>query len=132
MCNSLFVLIAGKLKVRRTKPDPCENKNDAVPPAYQNHVTHWWDGSQLYGSDRKTHDRVRSFVDGKLNVDDEGFLPLDPKSNIDITGNAAVYNVNKIKLKRRAGSRGNRLPNFPCPRHTLHSYLPSFFLGFFC
>ena len=46
MCNSLFVLIAGKLKVRRTKPDPCENKNDAVPPAYQNHVTHWWDGSQ--------------------------------------------------------------------------------------
>lgn len=115
MCNSLFVLIAGKLKVRRTKPDPCENKNDAVPPAYQNHVTHWWDGSQLYGSDRKTHDRVRSFVDGKLNVDDEGFLPLDPKSNIDITGNAAVYNVNKIKLKSRAGSRGNRLPNSRVP-----------------
>lgn len=106
MCNSLFVLIAGKLKVRRTEPDPCETKNDAVPPAYQNHVTHWWDGSQLYGSDRKTHDRVRSFVDGKLKVDDKGFLPLDPKSNIDITGNAAVYNVNKIKLKSRAGSRG--------------------------
>ena len=126
MCNSLFVLIAGKLKVRRTKPDPCENKNDAVPPAYQNHVTHWWDGSQLYGSDRKTHDRVRSFVDGKLKVDDEGFLPLDPKSNIDITGNAAVYNVNKIKLKSRAGSRGNRLPNFPCPIPCIHISHPFF------
>lgn len=84
--DPLYKKMKGKLKVRRTKPDPCENKNDAVPPAYQNHVTHWWDGSQLYGSDRKTHDRVRSFVDGKLNVDDEGFLPLDPKSNIDITG----------------------------------------------
>ena len=128
MCNSLFVLIAGKLKVRRTKPDPCENKNDAVPPAYQNHVTHWWDGSQLYGSDRKTHDRVRSFVDGKLNVDDEGFLPLDPKSNIDITGNAAVYNVNKIKLKSRAGSRGigyqiSRLPYLAFLSPILFSWL---------
>ena len=75
--------------VRRTKPDTCGIKNDEVPPAYQNHVTHWWDGSQLYGSDQQTHDRVRSFAEGKLKVDDEGFLPVDPKTNIDITGKCA-------------------------------------------
>lgn len=74
------------MKVDRTKPDKCRVKGDSVPPAYQNDVTHWWDGSQLYGSDEYTHARVRSFVDGKLKVDDDGFLPLDPKTKIEISG----------------------------------------------
>lgn len=76
----------GVLEVDRTKPDKCWTKDDAVPPAYQNDVTHWWDGSQLYGSDEKTHARLRSLVDGKLIVDDDGFLPMDPKTKIDISG----------------------------------------------
>ena len=78
------------MKVSRTKPDTCRTKDDALPPAYQNDVTHWWDGSQLYGSDNETHTLVRSFVQGKLKVDDEGFLPVDSKTNIDITGNAMI------------------------------------------
>ena len=78
------------MKILRTKPDKC-NTNYDEPPTYQNDVTHWWDGSQLYGSDKKTHARVRAFVDGKLKVDDDGLLPIDPRTNIDITGNAAVY-----------------------------------------
>lgn len=78
------------MKVRRTKPDACRTNDDSVPPAYQNDVTHWWDGSQLYGSDKETHARVRSFANGKLKVDDDGLLPVDPKSNIDITGNAMI------------------------------------------
>lgn len=75
------------MKILRTKPDTCTT-NYYEPPTYQNDVTHWWDGSQLYGSDKDTHARVRAFVDGKLKVDDDGFLPVDPKTNIDITGNA--------------------------------------------
>ena len=78
------------MKVGRTKPDTCQPKDDSLPPAFQNDVTHWWDGSQLYGSDKETHDRVRSFTDGKLKVEDDGLLPIDPKSNIDITGNVAI------------------------------------------
>lgn len=78
--------LRGVMKVDRTKPDKCRVQGDSVPPAYQNDVTHWWDGSQLYGSDEYTHARVRSFVDGKLKVDDDGFLPLDPKTKIDISG----------------------------------------------
>lgn len=73
------------MKVLRTKPDSC--REDTDPPIYQNEVTHWWDGSQLYGSDIETHKRVRSFAGGKLIVaDDDGFLPVDPKTNIDVTG----------------------------------------------
>ena len=74
------------MKILRTKPDTCST-NYYGPPTYQNDVTHWWDGSQLYGSDKKTHARVRAFVDGKLKVDDDGLLPVDPRTNIDITGN---------------------------------------------
>ncbi|KAJ7375598.1 hypothetical protein OS493_040116 [Desmophyllum pertusum] len=44
-------------------------------------MAHSW-----YGSDKETHARVRSFAYGKLKVDDDGLLPVDPKSNIDITG----------------------------------------------
>ena len=78
------------MKVGRTKPDTCQPKDDSLPPAFQNDVTHWWDGSQLYGSDKETHDRVRAFADGKLKVEDDGLLPIDPKSNIDITGNVVI------------------------------------------
>ena len=83
------------MKILRTKPDACKTKDDAVPPAFQNYVTHWWDGSQLYGSDDETHERIRSFDQGKLKVDDDGFLPLDPKTKIDVTGNAMIFNINK-------------------------------------
>ena len=75
------------MKILRTKPNTCFSK-DNEPPTYQNDVTHWWDGSQLYGSDKETHALVRSFVNGKLKVDDDGLLPVDRKTNIDITGNA--------------------------------------------
>ena len=75
------------MKILRTKPDTCKSNYPTDPLTYQNDVTHWWDGSQLYGSDKETHARVRSFAYGKLKVDDDGLLPVDPKSNIDITGN---------------------------------------------
>jgi hypothetical protein len=63
----------------RTQPD-------AMPtPGWltsRNEVTAWWDGSQLYGSDQATQDRVRSGTDGGLLADgklrlDDGYLPVD-------------------------------------------------------
>ncbi|KAJ9470441.1 Alpha-dioxygenase 2 [Diplonema papillatum] len=41
-------------------------------------TTHWWDLSQVYGSDLQTQLRLRSLVDGKMTMDGE-FLP---KSNV--------------------------------------------------
>jgi Animal haem peroxidase len=73
------------MRVGRTVPDPTRTDNPPVgAPTYLNTVTHWWDGSQLYGSDQATQDRVRSHVDGKLKLVD-GHLPRD-KAGFEITG----------------------------------------------
>jgi hypothetical protein len=71
-----------KLFVGRTQPDPTRQEEGEVNPAtFINEVSHWWDGSQIYGSDQQTQDRLRSGVDGKLRLRDtetgESLLPLD-------------------------------------------------------
>jgi hypothetical protein len=58
---------------------------EPVPITFINEVSQWWDGSQIYGSDQATQDRVRSHVDGKLLVNEDGRLPLD-EHGIEITG----------------------------------------------
>ncbi len=75
-----------KILIPRTQPDPTrtEDKEDA-PISFINEVTHWWDGSQIYGSDQETVDRLRSHQDGKLKVNPDGTLPLSSKG-IEDTG----------------------------------------------
>lgn len=63
-----------------------EGSGGTNPPTFINHVTHWWDGSQIYGSDSETVNKLRSHKDGKLIIGDDGLLPLDPESGIDSTG----------------------------------------------
>lgn len=63
--------------IGRTQPDPTRRAHDEpTPVTHINEVTHWWDGSQIYGSDQATQDRLRSGVDGKLRLSDDGTLPL--------------------------------------------------------
>ena len=61
-----------ELLVKRTRPDA---QPSSGPAAYRNENTHWWDGSQLYGSNRETNNKVRTFVDGKLKLDGKQRLP---------------------------------------------------------
>jgi len=65
-----------KLFVGRTQKDPTHSPADQTPITFINEVTHWWDGSQIYGSDQRTVDRLRSGVDGKMKLRDDGTLPL--------------------------------------------------------
>lgn len=66
-----------KLAVGRTQPDPTRlPQGEAVRVTYINEVTHWWDGSQIYGSDWQTLSRLRSGSDGKLKIGVDGGLPL--------------------------------------------------------
>jgi hypothetical protein len=78
----------GVLTVDRTTPDSDRSAEDNayLPPTYRNVNTHWWDGSQLYGSDKATSDSVRSFVDGKLNIESDGTLPTQFFSGVPVTG----------------------------------------------
>ena len=75
-----------KMFVGKTQADPTRmSAGEQTPVAFINEVTHWWDGSQIYGSDQETLDRLRTGADGKLRIDDAGQLPLDDKG-IEITG----------------------------------------------
>ncbi|MFZ2649313.1 MAG: peroxidase family protein [Burkholderiaceae bacterium] len=75
-----------KMFIGRTQADPTRmDGREEAPTSSINEVTHWWDGSQIYGSDQATQDRLRSGVDGKLRLNDDGTLPLDRKG-IEETG----------------------------------------------
>jgi hypothetical protein len=75
------------MRILRTHSDPTRTSgSDDLPPTYLNTATHWWDGSQLYGSDEATMAKVRSGEDGKLVIGPDGLLPVDPESGVDITG----------------------------------------------
>lgn len=57
--------------------------------AFENEVTAWWDGSQIYGSDQDTQDkrrrnpRTNKFEpDGKIYVEPGDMLPLDPQTRV--------------------------------------------------
>ena len=56
------------------------------PPAFINDNTHWWDASQLYGSDAVTAVKVRSSVDGKLKIGADGKMLVDPATGEELTG----------------------------------------------
>lgn len=75
----------GKMTVPRTPSDSPNGANAGRPAAYRNAETHWWDASQIYGSSIERQMAVRRdpatgnmLADGKLYLDDEGLLPLDP------------------------------------------------------
>ncbi len=77
------------MRVRRTVSVPAHSsgvgKSGSID--YGNTETHWWDGSQIYGSDQETQNAIRTFEDGKLKVGDDGRLLADPdEDGIDLTG----------------------------------------------
>ena len=65
------------MQIMRTRKDPTHLPEDSSPPTYLNTETHWWDGSQLYGSNADAQKRVRSGEDGKLLVEPDGMLPRE-------------------------------------------------------
>jgi hypothetical protein len=56
------------MEIPRTAKDTTDPQGDPSRPTYANTQTHWWDGSQIYGSDDDTQYRLRVKQDGKLKV----------------------------------------------------------------
>ncbi|KAF2186312.1 heme peroxidase [Zopfia rhizophila CBS 207.26] len=77
------------MKIEATEADKALDKTDLEAPAYANENTHWWDGSQIYGSTEARTRELRGKAEkGKLHVDVqnmETFLPRD-EHGIPITG----------------------------------------------
>ena len=67
------------MRILRTRPDPTRTADEAhLPPTYINTETPWWDGSQIYGSNRETQMKVRSGHGGTLIVGANGMPPVSP------------------------------------------------------
>jgi hypothetical protein len=76
-----------ELVIGKTQPDPTRNgPEEPACTSFINEVTHWWDGSQIYGSDQATQDRLRSRQMGKMTLRDDGTLPLERGTNVEDTG----------------------------------------------
>ncbi|MBE9128543.1 MULTISPECIES: peroxidase family protein [unclassified Coleofasciculus] len=73
----------GKSQLDETRPGGYKEN----PPTFQNVETHWWDASQVYGSNPETIDKLRSHVDGKMIIGEDGLLPIDAENGIDKVGN---------------------------------------------
>ena len=90
-----------EMTILRTCPDQQRGPADEGRPAtYRNIVTHWWDGSQMYGSDLNMQQCVRSaptglLASGKLYLDETSHLPLDPEA------------ANKDPMQELAAVNGN-------------------------
>jgi hypothetical protein len=73
------------MAIKNTATD--QTRTDNTPPkTFINHVTQWWDGSQIYGSTAEKVHHLRSHHQGKLTIGEDGLLPLDPEIGIDDTG----------------------------------------------
>jgi hypothetical protein len=69
--------IAGNVSVGGTLPDGSEL------PLFRNQVSHWWDGSEVYGTDQETALKLRDGA--KLRLSEDGYLPEDARG-AEITG----------------------------------------------
>ena len=97
------------MTILRSTPAPTTSADDSRPAAYTNIVTHWWDGSQIYGSDLKRQLLIRSdpetgkvLPDGKIGLTPNGHLPIEPLR--DETADAEGAKFPDLEL---AGVNGN-------------------------
>lgn len=77
------------MRVRRTRPDPVRHTVAGAPATFENTVTHWWDGSQIYGSDEATCRSLRTGEDGRMILTGDR-LPFD-ENGLDRTGFSDNY-----------------------------------------
>ena len=64
------------MQIMRTPPDPTRPAEATGPQTHVNVLTHWWDGSHVYGVSTAEVQSRRTGIDGKLHVLDNGLLPL--------------------------------------------------------
>jgi len=74
------------MRIPKTPAEAPKVPGSTRPPAYINENTHWWDGSQVYGSSPAAQASLRVGRDGKVLVSPSGRLGVDPVTGLEITG----------------------------------------------
>jgi hypothetical protein len=77
------------MEIQRTRRDPSASRSG--PPTFVTADTHWWDGSQIYGSDPTFARAIRSGEGGRLHVTPQGLLPEDVEAQVDLRGVAGNF-----------------------------------------
>jgi Animal haem peroxidase len=77
------------MMIKRTAPDP--NASGWGPPTYVNQDSHWWDGSQIYGTKTDFAKALRTFEHGRLRIDEQGLPPVDVEQFLDLSGVAGNF-----------------------------------------
>jgi len=79
------------MKIPKTRRDPTSDADQSTSPTYVTADSHWWDASQIYGSNADFAGAIRSGEKGKLRIDDQGLLPADLQAHVDLQGVAANF-----------------------------------------
>jgi Animal haem peroxidase len=78
------------MKIDRTLPDP--SSEPGKPHTFVTADTHWWDGSQIYGTTPEFADALRTHEGGKLKIDEHGLPPKEIEAaHIDFKGVAGNF-----------------------------------------
>ena len=73
------------MRIPRIKADPSRPAGADGPVTTVNDVTHWWDGSSLYGSTPEEQSRARAGEGGRLRLTDDGQIPIPDDPALDPT-----------------------------------------------
>jgi hypothetical protein len=73
------------MRIPRIKTDPTRPPGTDGPITTVNDVTHWWDGSSLYGSSLEEQRRVRAGEGGRLRLTEDGQIPIPDDPALDPT-----------------------------------------------
>jgi hypothetical protein len=73
------------MRIPRIKLDPTRPAGADGPITTVNDVTHWWDGSSIYGSSLEEQKRVRAGEGGRLRLTDDGQIPIPDDPALDPT-----------------------------------------------
>lgn len=79
------------LKVDKTLDDTTRTNDTKHLPSFINYETHWWDASQVYGSSQEKVEELRSHIDGKMKIGEDGLLPIDAATGTDLVGNSGTW-----------------------------------------
>jgi hypothetical protein len=74
------------MTIPRTQRDSASDLGEGAPPVFPSYDSHWWDGSQIYGTGDEYARLVRTGEDGKLRLDETGLPPPDLDPYLDPPG----------------------------------------------